>query len=239
MAAPRVLALGESYPGKFRKDSFAIHTYEGPLDTNRPPEHPVHGLLPHEADRLVEQLCALRHVDYTKLDPAAAERDFGFYGWLADQLVALVRKLPKESQQLARLLGLPEADRLRQMLARHGVSPRKPTLLHGDLNPWNLVRRDDALALTLIDWELATVGDPLYDLVRHMHLTPTRPEIRDRMFRRWEALMPPSTPATGSRTGGSTGGSRSSARPTSTSTAWSPAPAWTPPTSAGPSTPTP
>lgn len=190
VAAPRILALGESYPGKFRKDSFAIHTYEGPLDTNRPPDHPVHGLLPHEADRLVDQLCALKDVDYTELDPAAGERDFGFYGWLADQLVALVRGLPKESQQLARLLGLPEADRLRQMLARHDVSPRKQTLLHGDLNPWNLVRRDDALALTLIDWELAAVGDPLYDLVRHMHLTPTRPEIRDRMFRRWQSLMP-------------------------------------------------
>jgi hypothetical protein len=38
---------------------------------------------------------------------------------------------------------------------------------------------------------MALVGDPLYDLVRHMHLTPTRPEIRDRMFRRWERLLPP------------------------------------------------
>jgi hypothetical protein len=39
--------------------------------------------------------------------------------------------------------------------------------------------------LTIIDWEMAMVGDPLYDLVRHMHLTPTRTEIRDRMFKRW------------------------------------------------------
>ncbi len=52
------------------------------------------------------------------------------------------------------------------------------------------MRRDDDLALTLIDWELALVGDPLYELVRHMHLTPTRPEIRDRMFRRWESRLP-------------------------------------------------
>ncbi len=52
------------------------------------------------------------------------------------------------------------------------------------------MRRDDALALAIIDWEMALVGDPLYDLVRHMNLTPTRPEIRDRMFRRWERLLP-------------------------------------------------
>ncbi|MDQ0991658.1 phosphotransferase family protein [Streptomyces sp. V3I7] len=190
VAAPRILALGDSYPTKFRQDSFAIHTYEGPFDTHRPPDHPVHGLLPHEADRLVEQLCTLAQVDYAALDPAAGEKGFCFYAWLCEQLVCLVDDLPKKSQQLARLLGLPEASRLRQMLARHRVSHRKPSLLHGDLNPWNLVRRDDAKVLTIIDWEMAIVGDPLYDLVRHMHLTPTRPEIRDRMFRRWERELP-------------------------------------------------
>ncbi|SEE95279.1 aminoglycoside phosphotransferase family protein [Streptomyces sp. Ag109_O5-10] len=190
VAAPRVLALGESYPGKYRKDSFAIHTYEGPFDIDRPPNHPVHGLLPHEADRLVDQLSALKGVDYTGLDPAAGETSYNFYNYLSEQLVLLVRHLPKESQQLARQLGLPDAERLRQILGRHQVADRSPMLLHGDLNPWNLVRRDDAMALTIIDWEMAVVGDPLYDLVRHMHLTPTRPEIRDRMFRRWERLLP-------------------------------------------------
>lgn len=75
-------------------------------------------------------------------------------------------------------------------LARYEVGHREPALLHGDLNPWNLVRRDDRLAVTIIDWEMAVVGDPLYDLVRHMHLTPTRAEIRERMFRRWERGLP-------------------------------------------------
>lgn len=37
---------------------------------------------------------------------------------------------------------------------------------------------------------MAIVGDPLYDLVRHLHLTPTRREIMDRMFRRWESRLP-------------------------------------------------
>lgn len=185
VAAPRVLALGESYP----KDSFTIHTYVGPRDIGRPPSHPVNGLLPHEADALVDQLCALTRVDYERVDPAAGEG--GFHRWLREQLVLMVRELPKKSHQLARQLGLPDADNLQQILARHEVRDRRPALLHGDLNPWNLVRRDDDLALTIIDWEMALVGDPLYDLVRHMHLTPTRPEIRDRMFRRWEAKLEP------------------------------------------------
>ena len=182
VAAPRVLALGMSYS----RDPFAIHTYVGSRD--EPPCHPVYGLLPHEADGLVDQLSALTHVDYKQVDPAAGEG--GFFEWLRSQLVELVRDLPKESQQLARFLGLPDAARLQLILSRHQVSDRKPSLLHGDLNPWNLVRRDDRLALTIIDWEMAVVGDPLYDLVRHMHLTPTRPEIRDRMFRRWERGLP-------------------------------------------------
>ncbi|MFK4145756.1 phosphotransferase [Streptomyces sp. NPDC004065] len=185
VAAPRVLALGRSHRGQ----PYAIHTYVGPEAMDRPPNHPVHGLLPHEADGLVDQLCALTQVDYGALDPVAGEESF--FTWLCDQLVFLVGQLPKESLQLARLLGLPDARRLGQILSRHRVSPRRASLLHGDLNPWNLVRRDDPPALTIIDWEMALVGDPLYDLVRHMHLTPTRPEIRERMFRRWERLLPP------------------------------------------------
>lgn len=184
VAAPRALALGETYPD----DGFAIHTYVGPRDMDRPPNHPVNGLLPHEADGLVDQLCALTRVDYRQLDPLACER--GFYRWLKSQLIRLVRELPRKTQQLARQLGLPDADRLDQILSRQEVSHREQSLLHGDLNPWNLVRRDGSDALTIIDWEMALIGDPLYDLVRHMHLTPTRPEIRDRMFSRWERRLP-------------------------------------------------
>ncbi|WP_394854456.1 phosphotransferase [Streptomyces albogriseolus] len=181
--APKVLALGETYAN----DHFAIHTYMGPEDIDRPPNHPVYGLLPHEADGLVDQLCALTQVDYRQLDPTAVEP--GFHGWLKDQLVRLVDELPRTTQQLARQLGLPDAGRLRQLLSRQDVSHRESSLLHGDLNPWNLVRRDGGLSI--IDWEMALIGDPLYDLVRHLHLTPTRPEIRDRMFRRWERKLPP------------------------------------------------
>lgn len=184
VAAPEVLALGVSYPD----DQLSVHTYEG-ADIDRPPVHPVNGLLPHEADALVDQLCELTRVDHASIDPQAGHVDFS--EWLKEQLVGLVRDLPKRSLQLARTLGLPDERRLREILSGHRVSRRAPALLHGDLNPWNLVRRDDALALTIIDWEMALVGDPLYDLVRHMHLTPTRPEIRERMFLRWQRGLDP------------------------------------------------
>ncbi|WP_260333019.1 aminoglycoside phosphotransferase family protein [Streptomyces beigongshangae] len=185
VAAPRVLALGTSHT----EDPFAIHTYVGPHDTGRAPDHPVHGLLPHEADGLVDQLRALVDVDYGSLDPSADT--VCFFDWFRELLVRLVDELPRETQQLAGVLGLPNTRRLREILARHRMTPRRSALLHGDLNPWNLVRCNDTSALVLIDWEMAMVGDPLYDLVRHLHLTPTRPEIRARMFLRWSRLLPP------------------------------------------------
>lgn len=185
VAAPTVLALGRSYGG----ERFAIHTYAGEPDLDLPPRHPVDGLLPRETDALVDQLCALTRVDHRRLDPAADERDF--FALLCAELVRLVRELPENSLRMALLLGLPDADRLGEILSGRRVTRRDPALLHGDLHPWNLVRRDDDLLLTLIDWERALVGDPLYDLARHLYLTRAEPETRMRMFSRWAAGLDP------------------------------------------------
>lgn len=182
--APRVLALGTSH-----RDQFTIHTYEGPPGLIRTPNHPVDGLRPHEADNLVDQLRELTSVDCEELGPDTLGQDF--YHGLRTELQRMVSELPRETLSLARELGLPgNADRLGEILDRHLPAPRRAVLLHGDLNPWNLIRREDGTGLTLIDWEMAIVGDPLYDLVRHLHLTPTRPEIRDRMFKRWSRRLP-------------------------------------------------
>ncbi|MFJ5534591.1 phosphotransferase family protein [Streptomyces sp. NPDC093261] len=183
VCAPRVLALGTSG----LCEPFTIHTYEGPAGGIRPPAHPEYGLLPHEADDLVDQLAELTAVSCERVDPIF--RDVDFYSWLRAELVHMVGELPKGTRDLARELGLPDSVRLDEILTRHILAPRRSVLLHGDLNPWNLVRRADG-GLTLIDWEMAMIGDPLYDLVRHMHLTPTRPDIRRRLLKRWSLRLP-------------------------------------------------
>lgn len=184
VCVPRVLALGTS---DF-EDQFTIHSYEGPPNADRGPRHPVHGLLPGEVYALVDQLRQLALIDVESLAQNMNGR--AFFDWLCDQLVDMVRQLSCATQHLAKTLGLPDHAELSCRLARHKVTPRRPSLLHGDLNPWNLVRRTPGFGLTLIDWEMAMVGDPLYDLVRHIHLTPTTREIRERMFARWERVMP-------------------------------------------------
>lgn len=50
-----------------------------------------------------------------------------------------------------------------------GLSPRPFSLVHGDLHRRNLIV-DSKGDLWFIDWELAMIGDPLYDLATHLHL---------------------------------------------------------------------
>ncbi|WP_353943834.1 aminoglycoside phosphotransferase family protein [Streptomyces sp. HUAS MG91] len=186
---PRVLALGVSD----LDDRFTIHSYMGPSDIRQAPRHPEGGLLLGQMSGLVDQLCALAGVGTESLMPAMRRAGFdgeGFYPWLCGQLVVMVRELAAETRVLAGRLGLPDADTLGELLRTREVSHRPPVLLHGDLHPWNLVCSTRDFGLTLLDWEMAMVGDPLYDMVRHLHLTPTTREVRGRMSALWAQRMP-------------------------------------------------
>ncbi|MEV5607814.1 aminoglycoside phosphotransferase family protein [Streptomyces sp. NPDC052225] len=185
VSAPKVLALGVSDV----EDQFTIQSYVGPSDIQSRPRHPVHGLLPGEAHNLVDQLAALSQVDNWLLTQDM--KGVGFYEWMCSQLATMVRQFSRKTKDLATRLGLPGDAELERRLLTHRVTDRHYALLHGDLNPWNLVRQERGFDLTLIDWEMAMVGDPLYDLVRHTHLTPTTREMRDRMYARWERRLAP------------------------------------------------
>ncbi len=65
-----------------------------------------------------------------------------------------------ESQEMP-----PDERRVREALvaAWPAIPVRAPVLLHGDFWPGNLLWRDDTL-VGVIDWEDATLGDPLFDL---------------------------------------------------------------------------
>ncbi|WP_405797615.1 phosphotransferase [Streptomyces sp. NBC_01506] len=67
-------------------------------------------------------------------------------------------------------LGVTGTDGLDQLRDRSRALSRRPSaLLHGDLHRQNFVI-DLAGDLWIIDWELAMIGDPLYDLATHLHL---------------------------------------------------------------------
>jgi len=67
------------------------------------------------------------------------------------------------------------------------MTPRPFGLLHGDVHRANLIVDEDD-GLWTIDWELALIGDPLYDLATHLHLMryPARQE--NHVVARWAAV---------------------------------------------------
>ncbi len=60
---------------------------------------------------------------------------------------------------------LPHVDEIGRWLEEHRPPTFKPGILHGDFHLGNVLFRPDAPDLAaVVDWELATIGDPLLDL---------------------------------------------------------------------------
>ncbi|MFF0386277.1 phosphotransferase family protein [Streptomyces sp. NPDC004286] len=85
-------------------------------------------------------------------------------------------------------LGLTETSFTRLRTHVHGLARRPYCLLHADLHRENFIV-DPVDRLWTIDWELAMVGDPLYDLATHLHLMRyPAPQARE-MAARWHTAV--------------------------------------------------
>ncbi|TNM28444.1 aminoglycoside phosphotransferase family protein [Streptomyces sedi] len=62
-------------------------------------------------------------------------------------------------------------------------------LLHGDLHRDNLIVGENDGQLWTIDWELAMVGDPVYDLATHLHLMDYPERQQQAMTLRWAGAV--------------------------------------------------
>lgn len=86
---------------------------------------------------------------------------------LASHKPYAARQLRRWSGQwdLSRTRDLPDLDRLTDRLREREPEPGEITLVHGDSHLRNvIVDPDDARVVAILDWELATLGDPLADL---------------------------------------------------------------------------
>ncbi|MEV5161353.1 phosphotransferase [Streptomyces sp. NPDC053728] len=68
------------------------------------------------------------------------------------------------------------------------LGPRPFTLVHGDLHRKNFIV-DRLGDLWTIDWELALLGDPLYDLATHLHLMRYPEREQERICRIWRSAV--------------------------------------------------
>ncbi|MGW4087574.1 phosphotransferase [Streptomyces sp. NPDC004822] len=82
---------------------------------------------------------------------------------------------------------------LRKRVLVPGLTRRPFTLLHADLHRENFVL-DPVGRLWTIDWELAMLGDPLYDLATHLHLMGYPAEQEKRVVGRWREVAERSAP---------------------------------------------
>ncbi|MEV1010787.1 aminoglycoside phosphotransferase family protein [Streptomyces sp. NPDC049881] len=74
------------------------------------------------------------------------------------------------------------------------LTDRPFCLLHGDLHRDNLIVAEADGLLWTIDWELALVGDPLYDLATHLHLMRYPPAQEPEVLARWARAVEASLP---------------------------------------------
>jgi len=110
------------------------------------------------AEALVDQLAAIHSVDYHAIGLTDLGRPDGF----------LVRQVGRWWRQweLVATRQLPGIDMLRQRLATDVPDQTDATIVHGDFRLDNtiLAPDDPGVIAAVIDWEMATLGDPLADL---------------------------------------------------------------------------
>ena len=106
--------------------------------------------------RLVDTLVALHEVDPLAVGLADFGRADGF----------LARQVRRWSAQLeaSRSRDLPAADELRDRLASNVPAQSAPGIVHGDYRLDNVLFDRSDRPAAIIDWEMATIGDPITDL---------------------------------------------------------------------------
>lgn len=109
------------------------------------------------SDALVDTLVAVHAADYAAAGLADFGRPDGYLRRQVDRFAGLWER--------GRRRDLPAVQRLADWLARHVPESPDPAVVHGDYRLGNLIFHADRPAVrAVLDWEMATIGDPLADL---------------------------------------------------------------------------
>jgi aminoglycoside phosphotransferase (APT) family kinase protein len=108
------------------------------------------------SERLVDTLAALHAVEPESVGLGDFGRPEGF----------LARQVARWKKQLdaSRTRDLPAADELHRLLASNVPAESATGIVHGDFRLDNALVDEDDRVSAVLDWEMATLGDPLTDL---------------------------------------------------------------------------
>jgi aminoglycoside phosphotransferase (APT) family kinase protein len=114
---------------------------------------------PEQRRRMYEQLVDTL-ADLHNIDPVACGlADFGKSGNYFERQVARWTRQYRDSQTD----DLPEMERLMAFLPTSLPEQSRVSIVHGDYRIDNVVYDQDGILTAVLDWELATLGDPLAD----------------------------------------------------------------------------
>lgn len=153
--APRPLAFCED-PGILGAPFILMEMVEGMAPTRSLPDAYADDLQ-GASDAILDALAALHRVPWQEIGLADFGRPQGF----------LERQVARWRSQYARhqVRELPRFGQLADWLERHRPPAAAPAILHGDFHADNcLLCLDEPRVSAIIDWEMATIGDPLLDL---------------------------------------------------------------------------
>jgi aminoglycoside phosphotransferase (APT) family kinase protein len=156
---PAVLAVGED-PGTIGCPFYLMERVAGEVITSDvPPALDTPGERRHIGEQLIDALVEIHAVDWR----AAGLEGFGKpTGYLERQL----RRF-SGLWELNKTREIPAVERVGAWLAEHRPQPDSPaTVVHGDFRLGNTMFAASAPAhlVSVFDWEMATIGDPLADL---------------------------------------------------------------------------
>ncbi len=127
-------------------------------DAFPPGVQPTKELCARISQTVVETLAQIHSIDWQ----AAGLGNFGYpEGFLGRQVKRWI-----EAYFRAQTDDLPQIEPLTRWLAGHIPMDQTPTLIHNDFKLNNMLLSTDDLArpTAVLDWEMATIGDPLMDL---------------------------------------------------------------------------
>jgi len=112
-------------------------------------------------DAMNETLARLHNLDYVKI----GLEDFGKpTAYVARQVARWTKQY-----QLSETETIEEMNKLIEWLPQHLPAEGRPSVVHGDYRLDNMILHPtEPKVLAVIDWELATIGDPLADFTYHL-----------------------------------------------------------------------
>ncbi len=111
-------------------------------------------------DSMNALLARLHDLDYAALG-------LGDFGKTGDYVARNFARWSKQYLQ-SKLVDIPDMDWLMQALPQRMPESEQTTLLHGDFGLYNIIiHPTKPEVLAVLDWEMATLGDPLVDLAHH------------------------------------------------------------------------